>query len=261
MSPPSQLIAPRRLTSFVVLVSFVAALPVASGASRSPNEGIIWAQDSGIWGAGVDGRQPQKITAYYGNFAPDWFNTPRWSPSGQMLAYDTCGSDSCFVHLVRPAGGRKQTLPSRGSLIEFSPAWSPDGRELAFVTGQSGAPVLGRGISAVALIAPAKRKTITAPKYGRWDDSPDWSPDGKTIAFSRHTRYGSVIYLVGQDGRGLKRLTAGTSPSWSPDGRFLVVGNNNGIYTVGVDGRGRTLVARLPADDHGGNPRWSPDGR
>lgn len=252
-----------RLIGFVVVISLV-ALPIASGALQGRNAGIVWTQDDrvrgGVWGASVDGRQQRRITNYSGGWYPDYFTTPRWSRSGQVLAYDSCASDSCSIHMVRPASGKRQTLRSVGRMVEFDPAWSPDGRELAFATSVSGALVLGCGISAVAFVAPAKRKTITPAKQGRWDDSPDWSPDGKTIAFSRHTRYGSVVYLVGQDGRGLKRLTAGTSPSWSPDGRFLVVGTNRGIYTVGVDGRGRTLLARLHADDYGGYPRWSPDG-
>ena len=250
-----------RVIGFAATVTLMAILPAASGASQKRNAGIIWAQDSAIWGANVDGREKRRITTYFGKWSTDGFSTPRWSPSGQVLAYDNRASDSSWIHLVRPASGAKQTLPyARRNYVQFDPAWSPDGRELAFATGRAGAPVAGRGIS---VISPATRRfrMVTAPRFGRWDDSPDWSPDGKTIAFTRHTRYGSAVYLVGQDGRGLKRLTPGTSPSWSPDGRFLVVGTNKGIYTVGVDGRGRTLLARLPADDHGGYPRWSPDGR
>ena len=245
-----------RVIGLAVLVVLAAGLPASAG-SHSRNAGIVWAQGSAIWGSSVDGRQKRLVTTYFGGRITDGFSSPAWSPSGEVLAYDNCASDSCWIHLVRPAGGVKQTLGSAARLIEFHPAWSPDGRELAFATGVSGAPVLGRGISAVSL-STRLRRTITPSKRYRWDDSPDWSADGATLAFTRHVmNQPPVVYLVGRDGRGLKWLTRGESPSWSPSGRSLVFAWDNGIYRVGADGRGRTLLAS--GDVRG--PRWSPDGR
>ncbi len=51
------------------------------------------------------------------------------------------------------------------------------------------------------------------------DSGPDWSPDGKLIAFAS-TRDGGGIFVVGTDGKGIRRVTAtrGKTPEWSPDG-------------------------------------------
>lgn len=90
----------------------------------------------------------------------------------------------------------------------------------------------------------------------------------RTIAFVRRRVSESiddgvpVIFLIGRDGRGLQRLTRGTSPSWSPDGRRLVFAWGNAIYRIDADGGARTRLARgLGGRGSGLYPRWSPDGR
>ena len=60
------------------------------------------------------------------------------------------------------------------------------------------------------------------------DAAPDWSPDGRRIAFMRLAEPGTAIWMINADGRGLRRLAtappAGVyrNPSWSPDARHLV---------------------------------------
>lgn len=251
-----------RVIGFAVLVVLTAGLPAASAISHSRNAGIVWAQGSEIWGARVDGSDKRLITTYFGDRITDGFYSPAWSPSGQVLAYGNCASDSCWIHLVSPASGAKQTLPDFDFAKSYAPAWSPDGRELAFSARHG--PILphGGGIFAASL-STHRLRTITPVKRGREDGSPDWSPDGKTIAFTREvTGQPPVIYLVGQDGRNLRWLTRGEKPSWSPSGRSLVFAWGNGIYSIRADGAARTRLARVPgATWFRSRPRWSPDGR
>jgi Tol biopolymer transport system component len=82
--------------------------------------------------------------------------------------------------------------------------------------------------------------------------SPSWSPHGTKLVFSRWVRAGHVdVYLIGEDGRGLRRLTyrGGRSPSWSPDGKWIAFIRDNDLYVVRAKGRGlRRLVNEPPVD-------------
>jgi Lysyl oxidase/WD40-like Beta Propeller Repeat len=103
------------------------------------------------------------------------------------------------------------------------------------------------------------------------DVAPDWSPDGRRIAFSRQRPggRGSALMTVRRDGGGLRRLTDGrrvdTHAAWSPDGRriaFASAALTGGTFDIRVigerGGRSRVLVGG-PAEDVA--PSWSADGR
>jgi len=112
----------------------------------------------------------------------------------------------------------------------------------------------------------------------------DWSPDGRTIAFSRlaspdRPLAEATLYLADANGTNVRQLgpapVRGVSPSWSPDGKRLAFvsfadGNDppcdaascppsGELYVVRADGSGLTRLTRSRADDE--HPSWSPDGR
>ena len=92
---------------------------------------------------------------------------------------------------------------------------------------------------------------------------PDWSPDGRKIAFSVDGRE-DYIAVIDVDGRNRKKLEDRTKyPSWSPDGREITfvssIDEGNEIYVIGVGGQGRKRVTHdLEAKL---NPSFSPNGR
>ncbi len=101
------------------------------------------------------------------------------------------------------------------------------------------------------------------PKYVPFstvDSDPDWSSDGRLIAFASTREDGSTgIYVVRPDGRGLRRLFNGAASEvdWSPDGRRIAFVGANGIYVIRTDVRRPRRILRgrqfsLPA--------WAPDG-
>jgi TolB protein len=92
--------------------------------------------------------------------------------------------------------------------------------------------------------------------------SPDWSPDGKFIAFdtwrSGQTFSDSQVAVVRADGKDLRLIGPGAMPSWSPDGKQLVCHTYESPQTIVVmnaDGSGRETIL-----NHWGSPRWSPRG-
>jgi Tol biopolymer transport system component len=141
-------------------------------------------------------------------------------------------------------GTRVRRLPISSKLVG-APAWSRDGRKLAFAGGG--------WVWVVNLDGRGLRRLVRSRGYGA-----TWSPDGKMIAFGRRDR-NRGIWVVSADGSGLHRLTrreGDGGPAWSPDGRRIAFHGSDGIYVMGPDGGGRR---RLLDDGYG--PVWSPDSR
>jgi TolB protein len=141
----------------------------------------------------------------------------------------------------------------------MSPAWSPDGSHLAYVTFEQ-----GRAVTYVQSLFTRQRFALAA--FPGSNSAPAWSPDGKQLAIVLTRDGTSAIYLVRPDGTGLRRISYSdaidTEPSFSPDGRFLLFASDRG---------GTVQIYRMPAEGgyaermtfEGNNnfsPRYSPDG-
>jgi TolB protein len=203
----------------------------------------------------ADGSGRENLTT-----GPDDDTDPAWAPDGARLAFVRDG----VVHVVRAdgTGVRRVTLGA-------SPAWSPDGARLVVARRT----VLGVDLFSVRADGKGLRRlTRTAAA----ESEPEWSPDGRLIAFVRGAPDGSArIFVVRPDGRGVRRVTSGqvedSSPSWSPNARQLAFVRDDealGISRVFVttpDGkRIRPLVSELeldPAATFEAGPAWAPDGK
>jgi len=142
----------------------------------------------------------------------------------------------------------------------ISPAWSPDGNQLAYVSFESRKPVVY-----VHNVSTGKRRLIANFKGS--NSAPAWSPDGSTLALTLSLGGGSQLYLINANGGEPRRLmqsgSIDTEPVFSPDGRSLYFVSDRGgspqIYRMTLANQ---EVQRVTfTGTYNISPAVSPDGR
>ena len=161
------------------------------------------------------------------------------------------------IYVMSPDGTGLTQLTTGGA---SDPAWSPDGRRIAFAAG------FGGNSEIYVMDADGSNVRQITNRPGATDWTPSWSPDGKRLAFSSFVETNYDIWVINADGTGEVNITnhpAGDIyPVWQPDGSKIAFqterDGNAEIYLVNADGMGLVNVTNNPA--HDGNPDWSPDG-
>jgi Tol biopolymer transport system component len=267
---------------FLVLIAAVALLaPTPSGGGTKTPE-LAFARGGDVWTIAADGKGARILLR--GGYSPSW------SPDGARLAFVSNRSGDEEIYVAK-ADGTGVTRLTRLPGPDLSPAWSSDGRKLAWsrkaeiwtmsASGTDKRRLVGRAqpwhehhspawygraivysstrasaFNTELFRVPAKRLTFTKGSDGvLGDDSmPDFSPDGRRIAFTSNRDQQGEIYVMNPDGSGQKRLTRRPGDDWapdfSPDGRKLAFTQLPGtIWTMNADGTGlRRLTAGTDAD-------------
>ena len=263
--------------------------------------------------------EPRQLTGPGVNDFPTGNNgLPDWSPDGQGRIVFESNRDRVAGEPVNQANlywmkadGKDQTKVARGSSV----AWSPDGKYLAFhrsasnsvcppaprLAGIPGCPIKFPDPGAAtfdsdifvlnvsALLDDTSPRNITNTE-GFIEDDPDWSPDGKKIAFTRHPVEGphldsftAEIHVLNLETGTREQLTANNEEergaAWSPDGRRIAYICRRGlplnpqtlrpttfeICVMDLDNRDATgfpVTKQLTSNSaFDAGPHWSPDGK
>lgn len=189
-----------------------------------------------------------------------------WSPDGTHLAFthvaQTVGQGNLDVFVERADGSdRRKFAGDVGALShEEYPAWSPDGKRIAWSSTCDGNQELY-----VAEIDGSNRTRLTNDPA--LDVHPAWSPDGKKICFATN-RWGDFeIALMDADGNNVTRVSDSRGlddyPVFSPDGnRLAFTSNRDGqfeIYVAAADGSNPHNVTQHASLDN--FPAWTADGK
>jgi TolB protein len=145
--------------------------------------------------------------------------------------------------------------------MSWQPAWSPDGRQVAFVHFESfGAQIWVVGANG--------KKPHALTKNGSWNVHPSWSPDGRSIVYASRLNGAdglSILDLRTHRTRVLIRDRFGaSSPAWSPDGALIAYQSLGGtslanIFVTRPDGTDKRQLTNNGTNNEA--PAWSPDGK
>lgn len=175
------------------------------------------------------------------------------------IAYVTKGGGRYALRVADADGeGGQVALVSPEPII--SPAWSPDGLELAYVSFESHKPVIW-----IQNTSTGARRSFA--NFRGSNSAPAWSPDGQTLAMTLSVQGGSHIYMMSRGGGSPRRITQGTAietePCFAPDGRTLYfVSDRGGTPQIYRQAIGSGSAERVTfSGSYNVSPAISPDGR
>lgn len=180
---------------------------------------------------------------------------PSFSPQGDAIAFASDRTGAFEIHVRSFGSGATDVAVTSDGGQNVQPAWSPDGRLLAYHSAVHG------GVWIVPARGGIPRQLV--PR----GSNPEWSPDGRRLVYQSgehpditptgaSAQVGSTLWVIDADGGTPERLTsqgqpAGghCAPAWSRDGRFVAFsvfdgGTDDGVWVVRVDTRDVRPVER-----------------
>jgi Tol biopolymer transport system component len=271
----------------VLITLLVLAFPATATASFPGTNGKIAfegdaARSGGSWIWTVNG-DGTGLAGFRSDLGGSRASDPAYSADGSLLAY----SYARDIWTAPANGSGAPVQITKNGANDREPAFSPDGTKLAFTRG-----TVGSGDIFVVDLRTGTLVNVSNDAV-RIDDSAEWSPDGKRIAFAGNPcadgpgtpQGGPCIFTMNADGSGKTNLTpeetrsecASTygvahrsdDPTWSPDGSRIAFAGPldtcrfssgvGSIWVMNADGSGKADLTGSP-DSSETEPSWSPDG-
>lgn len=200
------------------------------------------------------GRPGRLLSNLRGNFAE---YRGVYAPDGASLAVVlSADGNASEVYRVRPDGSNLVSL-SKNRAIDVAPAWSPDGRRLAFVSDRTGAPQ-------IYLMNADGSNQRRLSFQGSYNAHPAWSPDGRWIAYESRIGGQFDIWLIDPEGTVnvplVQHPRSDETPSWAPNSRKLAFSSRRrgraDIYVIDVNGDNLRRLTQGAGDNTA--PSWGP---
>jgi Tol biopolymer transport system component len=189
-----------------------------------------------------------------------------WSPDGKLLAVvDKETREQPFaIYAINPGGGPKQriTSPPAGSIGDFSPAFSPDGRSISFLR----APSSGITELYVASLGRGEPRRLTLDN--REILAQAWTADGNSVVFSSNRLGSNHLWRIAVAGGGPQRFPVigegAHDPAFSRDGRYLAYSQSNqdtNIWQLDLTTAPPAAHRLISSTLYDSSAQFSPDGR
>jgi Tol biopolymer transport system component len=183
-------------------------------------------------------------------------------PEGNgKVAFVSTEAGNPDIFTIKPDGTAKSpNLTASSAFPDLQPAWSPDGRRIAFTSLRDG----DREIYVMNADGSHQRRLTNDPAR---DDDPSWSPNGRQILFASDRDGDAEIHLMEADGSRVRQLTDNTGldfqPEVSPRGQSIaLVSDRSGAFAIWVKSAHDRAARQLTGNELGAFvPAWSPNGK